>query len=141
MTKPNKSLKGIKPKFVDLCLGSLPVEAINKTLGYDLEPGEVIFSAAAQKHAYQRHPNDFGRCLPFVGNSVLKPNYLGDDFKNHGKIEMISRLPLIGGGLLVALAIEPNGQGQYSVTSMYPIDDRKIENRRQNMRLKIVRFQ
>ena len=44
---------------------------------------------------------------------------------------MISRVPALGAGLLVALVIEPDAQGRYSVSSFYPVSERRIENRRQ----------
>lgn len=126
-----------KPKHpapVELNLGPLPVEQINRTLGHDLEPGDVIFSSGAQRHAAKSHPEDFPKCLPHVGGVVSSPDYLGDDFKNDG-IELVSRIPALGGGLLVALLVEPDANGNYSVLSCYPIGSTKIENRRQKGRL------
>lgn len=139
MSKPPKPAKPKKPAFVDLHLGPLPVHVINKTLGLELEPGDVVFSSGAQRHAFRSHPGDFGNCLPHVGGVVTKPAYLGDDFKNPGKIELVARIPAMGSGLLVALVIEPDADGRYQVASMYPISARKIENRRQAQHLQICK--
>jgi hypothetical protein len=94
----------------------------------------VIFSSAAQAHAARRHPDDFPKCLPHVGGVVARPDFLGGDFKNDG-IELVARIPALGGGLLVALLVEPDRLGNYNVVSCYPIGNSKIENRRQNGRL------
>ena len=117
--------------LVDFMLGPLPVDSINRTLGHDLSPGDVIFTVAAQRHVLRNHPEDYPRCLPHVRNVVQHPHYLGDDLKNPGKIEMVSRVPALGTGLLVALVIEPDAHGRYGVSSCYPISEKKIENRRQ----------
>lgn len=129
-----------KLTLVDLVLGPLPTDAINRTLGLDLEPGDVIFTAAAQAHAYRNHPDDFPRCLPHVGPVVAQPNYMGDDHKNPGKIELVTRIAALGGGLLVAIVVEQDGNGQYNVASLYPIGERKIDNRRQRGHLRIPRW-
>lgn len=129
-----------KPVHIDLPLGPLPVDAINRTLGHELEPGEVILTAAAQAHAYRRHPDDYPKCLPFVGGAVTRPDYIGDDFKNPGKIELVARMPALGGGLLVAISVEPDGDGNYQVASFYPIGGTKMENRRQKGHLIIPKW-
>jgi len=118
-----------------LNLGPLPVVKINSALDMELEPGTVIFSASAQIHSSRRHPNDYGRCLPFVGEVVANALYVGDDLKNTNKIEMISRIPSLGAGLLVAVEVIPDGNGHYNVTSMYPIKFAIIEARRSKRRL------
>lgn len=116
--------------FVDLHLGPLPVEAINRTLKLELEAGDVIFTAAAQAHAYRQHREDFPRCLPYVGGVVHAPQFVGDDFRNVGKIELISRIPTLQHGVLVAVSIERDGRGRYHVASVYPVSEAKIQNRR-----------
>lgn len=124
----------------DLLLGPLPVDAINRTLGHDLAPGDVIFTGAAQAHAFKHHQAEFQKCLPHVGATVGKPDFLGDDFKNVGKIELIARVPALGGGLLVALIIEPDASGCYGVASCYPISQKKIEGRREKGYVQIPKW-
>jgi hypothetical protein len=121
--------KPTDPRFVQLHLGDLPIASINVTLGLELEPGPVVFSLNAQLHAYRRHPLDFPRCLPFIGSVVANPLYLGDDFRNPGKIELISRIPSLGSALLVALMIERDALGQYHVASFFPISNEKVAGR------------
>ncbi|HSK39643.1 MAG TPA: hypothetical protein VK943_07730 [Arenibaculum sp.] len=128
-----------KNTFVLLELGPLPVGIIEATLGIEMEPGPVVFTVSNQKHSAVRHPDDFGRCLPHIGAVVAQPMYLRDDFGNHGKIELISRVPALKEGLLVAIEIVPDDLGRYRVASMYPVSRTKIDNRRQAGTLLIAR--
>lgn len=112
-------------------LGPLPTDVIEATLGIEVEPGPVVFTVSNQKHARARHPDDFGRCLPHIGAVIANPMFLRDDYKNAGKIELISRVPALGSGLLVAIEIEPDAQGRYRVASMYPVSQKKIDGRRE----------
>ncbi len=96
-----------KPRFVELSLGPLPVETINTTLQMELEDGEVVFSAAAQKHVEKRHPDDFRDFLAFAGTVVCAPAYVGQAPKHTEKIELVRRLPRPhDGALLVAIVLE-----------------------------------
>ncbi|GAA0765942.1 hypothetical protein [Brevundimonas olei] len=124
-----------KAKPIDLILGPLPTDQINQALGLELEPGDIILSAGAQKHASKRHPDEYARCQPHVAAVALDPLYVGNDFRNEGKIELVSRVAALGGGMLVAVCIEPDAEGNYSVTSFYPVSEKKIENRRQSRHL------
>ena len=122
----------------DLLFGPLPVDLINKTLGLELEPGEVVLSRGAQFHAHKRHPDVYNQCLPHVAQVVVSPLYLGDDFRNENSIEMVCRIPAMGAGLLVAISVELTNDGYYHVKSFYPVSEIKIENRRNKGHLKIV---
>jgi hypothetical protein len=70
----------------ELVLGPLPVDTINNTMDTELEPGEVVFSRAAQVHAARRHPVEYPVCLPHLATVVADPLYIGDDHKNPGVI-------------------------------------------------------
>ena len=113
-----------------LALGQLPIKKIERTLGYELDPGEVVFSVGAQIHAAKKHPEDFKSYLAFVGTVIADPLYLGDDMRNPGKIEFISRLRGQAGGLLVAVEICRDAFGKYNVCSIYTIKQSQIETRR-----------
>lgn len=113
-----------------LDLGQLPIKKIERTLGLELDPGEVVFSVGAQIHAAKKHPEDFASYLPFVGTVVSDPLYLGDDARNPDKIEFISRLPGQPGGLLVAVEICRDRNGKYNDCSIYTIKQSQIEARR-----------
>ncbi|MDB5437835.1 MAG: hypothetical protein JWM33_262 [Caulobacteraceae bacterium] len=78
--------------------------------------------------------------MPHVASTVQSPQFLGDDFKNEGAIELVSRVPALGGGLLVALTVVPDGAGRYNVLSFYPVGNAKIENRRQKGHLTSTRW-
>lgn len=128
---------GKKPKFSDLILGPMPVDKINRALGYELEPGPIVLTVGSQRHALRRHPEDYPRCLPHVGTVACDPSYVGDDFNNSGKIELVGRVRALGQGILVAILVEPDEHGRYVVTSFYPISEKTIENRREKRRLVI----
>lgn len=122
-----------------LNLGPLPVEVINATLGTELEPGSVILSRAAQAHVLKRHPEDYSTCLPHVGTVVINPLYIGDDHRNPDKIELIAKVGAVDAFVLVAVCIEPDKDGDYYVSSFYPIDQEKINQRRHKGFLQIAK--
>lgn len=127
------------PKFVQLDFGPLPVDLINRATGLELEPGNAFFSINAQKHAAKRHPLDYSRCLPHVAAVIADPMYLGDDFNNRGKIELVARIAALGNALLVAVEVTKDDNGRYNITSFYPISQKKIDNRREKGRLLVVK--
>ena len=116
--------------FREIDLGPLPVEEINATLGLELEPGNAVLTVGAQKHVYNRHPGDFAAHLAHVGLVIKDPSYMGDDFRNRGKIELIRRMPGPAGPL-VAIVIEPDDDGRYHVASFYTVTQSRIDQRRQ----------
>lgn len=127
------------PRIVRLDFGPLPVDLINRTTGLELETGNAFFSINAQKHAAKRHPLEYSKALPHVAAVIADPMYLGDDFKNHGKIELVARVAALGNALLVAVEVTRDDSGRYNVTSFYPISQKKIDNRREKGRLLIVK--
>jgi hypothetical protein len=129
-TKPKR--KRTQP---DLVFGELPVQTINNTLGLELDPGPVVLTRAAQRHAARRHPEDYSQCLPHLAQVVLRPLYIGDDFKNEGKIELVGRVRAISSAILVAVALEADDAGHYRVCSFYPISEEKIEKRKERRHL------
>lgn len=122
-------------KLQPYLFGELPVEVINRTLDLELDPGEVVMPVNAQRHAQKKRPADYARCFPHVASVIASPLYLGDDFRNHGKIELVGRPAGLGTPLLVAVELTRDGDGRYSVTSFYPIDERKVANRREKRHL------
>ena len=123
-------------KIPDLILGPLPVEVINKTLSHELEGGDVIFTSGAQKHSAARHPKDYPLCIPHIASIISAPLYLGDDFRNPGKIELVGRVLAGKLTILVAVCIVPDESGRYHVVSVYPVSEVKIEGRRARGHLK-----
>jgi hypothetical protein len=128
-----------KPRHKEIQFGDLPVDKINRAWSLELDEGIVVMSGNAQTHARRRHPEDFARCFPHVAAIVTNPLYVGDDLKNEGKIELISRVPAIGTALLVAVNIEVDDKGRYHVVSFYPVNERKLGNRLDKGFLKIAK--
>ncbi|QCK87240.1 hypothetical protein E8L99_16490 [Phreatobacter aquaticus] len=133
MSRKNKA----KPP-ASIQVGRLPVETINRTLGTELDAGEVIFSSRAQQHAQSRHPNDYPLILPHIVSLVADPLYIGDDWKNGGKIEFIGKIPVPDGTshVLVAISIEPDDHGNYHIASAYRIAEQTVMKRREKMHLR-----
>ena len=129
-----------KHRPFDIFPGPMPDEDIYRTLGIELEPGEVKFSAAAQKHAFKRHPNDVPRIVPHLSQIISRPTYLGDDHRNAEKIEIVGRIPGVGGAALIALTIQKNeADGFYHVCSSYFITQSELDKKRDKGILKIVK--
>lgn len=122
-----------------LNFGAMPVEAINFTLGHEIDCGDVVFSGRAQLHAAARHPDDYERVLPHVASIVASPLYIGDDFKNPGKVELIGKVPRQGDFLLVAVTIEKDSNEAYNIASIYVLSENKVEGRRAKSRLHIAK--
>jgi hypothetical protein len=122
----------------DLILGPLPVDMINRLFGYELDPGEVILTRGAQLHASRRHPEDYSLCLPHVANVIVNPLYIGDDLRNHGKIELVGRVSVLGLVILVAVNVAPDRAGRYHIESFYPISEKKVQKRREKGHLKVA---
>jgi phage-Barnase-EndoU-ColicinE5/D-RelE like nuclease3 len=124
-----------RPADISVC--QLPCDIINRTLGLELEPGEVVLTRAAQVHAAKRHPGDYQICLPYLGAIVAAPFYIGDDLENAG-IELIARLPALGEYILVAVNIVRDEKGRYQIASFYKVSRQKIDGRREKGFLKIA---
>lgn len=92
----------------------MPIDTINKTIGTELEPGDVVFSRAAQVHAARRHPIEYPQCLPHLAKVICDPLYIGDDHQNPGK-ELIGRIPAVNSFVLVAVEVIKDKRGRYSV--------------------------
>lgn len=110
--------------------GSLPVEAINGALGLELCAGSVVMSVNAQKHVQRKRPVEFAELFPHVATIVTEPLYVGDDFRNKGKIELVGKAPGLPDWLLVAIEIAVDKDGRYNIASFYPISEQKLQNRR-----------
>lgn len=129
----------MKVKLLDLFPGSMPDDDIYDTLEIEIDPGDVKFSAAAQKHAYKRHGAEVQQIIPHLSQIISDPMYMGDDFKNPGKIEFVRRIPGISKSALVALTVEKNEDGYYHVCSSYLITQSEVDKKRQKGILKNVK--
>lgn len=122
-------------------LGDLPVAVVNLILALELDPGKAVISARAQKHVRRKRPEVYAKALPHLARIIETPLYLGDDFKNAGKIEFIGRLPGWNEALLIAVEMERDAHGNYNVATFYPISQAKVNSRREKGFLKSVAAQ
>lgn len=115
--------------------GSLPVDAINRTLDLELDAGGVMMPVNAQKHVQKKRPGDYARCFPHIAAVIANPLYLEDDYKNEGKIALVGAPEALGHALLVAVEVSRDANGNYAVTSFYPVGESTIADRREKRRL------
>lgn len=118
----------------------MPDDAVYKTLQIELDPGDVKFSAPAQRHAYKGHPEDVPLIIPHLSQVISDPMYMGDDFKNPGKIEFVRMIPGTGKSALIAITIQMNDDdGYYHVCSSYLITQSEVDKKRDKGILKHVK--
>ena len=123
-----------------LDLGDLPVDAINRSSGMELEPGRVHMSALAHRHAAEKHPEDYPVCRPLVALVIADPTFVGQAPKHRENFEMVRRIPGgTGGAVLVAVGVERDRKGRYRVRSFYRITERQVAVRRAKRHLLLVR--
>lgn len=132
---------GKKNKLFDIFPGVMPDDEIFRTLGIELDPGDVKFSAPAQRHAHRRHPADVPLIIPHLSQIISAPTYLGDDFRNSGKIELVGRISTAPGkAALIALTVEKDEtDGFYHICSSYLITQSELDKKRDKGILKIVK--
>jgi hypothetical protein len=130
-----------KNKLFDIFPGGIPDDLIYDTLGIELDPGQVKFSSPAQRHAHLRHPQDAPLIIPHLSQVISDPLYMGDDFRNPGKIELVRFIPGIPGkAALIAITIEKNDKdGFYHVCSSYLITQAEVDQKRDKGILKHVK--
>lgn len=110
------------PKFHPINLGPLPHDRVSAVLGVVMAEGIVHYSAQAQMHSYERHPDTFHLCEPFLAMAVASPTYIGQGPKYKDiAFEHVFRAP---GELnvLVAIMLRTCNYGLYRIQSVYPID-------------------
>jgi len=65
--------------------------------------------------------------------------YMGDDFRNPGKIEFVRRIPGGTKSALIALTVEKGADGFYHVCSAYLISQSDVDKKRDKKILKHVK--
>jgi hypothetical protein len=104
----------------------------------ELEEGETVLTANHQVHAARKHPDEYPLFLPHIAQIIAFPLYIGDDFKNSGKIELIGRIPVLGTHVLIAVNTQLDKKGRYKVSSFYSIKPQQVESRKAKGYLKIA---
>ncbi len=135
INKMNKS-----NKLFDIFPGKIPDELIYNTLGIEVDPGQVKFSAPAQRHAHVGHPQDVPLIIPHLSVVISDPLYMGDDFRNPGKIELVRSIGIPGKAALIAITVQKNDKdGFYHVCSSYLITQSEVDKKRDKGILKHVK--
>ena len=124
------------PRYKAVDLGPLPVDAINKALGTELEAGEARLSATAHKHMAEDHASDYVACIAALPSAIVGPTFVGQAPEHTRNFEIIRRVPRPDRkSVLVAVCMEPDDRGAYRVVSCYLIDSADVDARRAAGRL------
>jgi hypothetical protein len=128
-----------EPVYPALDLGPLPVDLINATIGTELEPGRARLSRSAHRHIAKDHAADYTICMAALqADAITAPTFIGQDPSHAGNFVLVKRVGLPDGrAVLVAIGLEPDDGGNYSVRTSYLIPQRTIDARREAKRLKI----
>lgn len=116
----------------------LPVDAINKALGTELEPGCAWLSVKAHEHIARDHPLDYPVCFPLLNRAIATPTFAGQAPSHSRNFELVTRFPTASAIVLTAIRLTPNDQGNYHVTSAYLIEQKDVEARRRSGRLRPI---
>lgn len=124
------------PCYKPMALGPLPVEAINRALGTELEAGMARLSATAHRHMAEDHADDYAACISVLADAVVSPSFVGQAPEHTRNFEIIRRVPRPDRkSVLVAVSLEPDERGDYRVVSCYLIDEADVNARRMAKRL------
>lgn len=116
-------------KYKPLTLGPLPLGPLTQ-FGLQLDEGLVHFTIPAQRHAAERHPEEYPLCFPHLLDTVQKPTHVGQAPKHaEAGFELVRQVSAGSLIVLVAVLIKPTKSGIHLVKSVYPIDAGKLENR------------
>jgi hypothetical protein len=120
-------------------LGPLPVKLINDALGTELEPGRARLSRTAHRHMAVDHPADYPICIAEIAPAIATPTFIGQAPEHGRNFEIIRRIGRADGSVvLVAISLEPDDRGDYSVRTCYLLEAFKVEERRRQGRLRLV---
>jgi hypothetical protein len=123
--------KLIKPKFKAFRVGPLPAAAINAALGTELDPADVWVSKAAHQHIALDHADDYPATKANIVDIITAPMWVGQDPKHGANFYLVRRVAQEGAdAVLIAIGLEPNEYGTYSVRTAYAISDADILARR-----------
>jgi hypothetical protein len=124
------------PTYPAINYGPLAVDKINSVLGTELELGDVRLSRTAHKHIAKDHPEDYVACLASIKLAVTSPSFIGQAPGHSRNFEIVRRINSPDGKeVLVAIRLEPDKWGDYSIVSSYRISKEMVEERRLAKRL------
>lgn len=124
-------------QYKALNFGPLAVAAIERTIGLELDEGDVWLSKAAHGHIARDHPADYPAILGLIRTAINDPDYIGQKPNHAGNYYLVCRTRV--GGALVALGIEQNEHGNHNIKSAYSISQAKIDSYRQSGHLHITK--
>lgn len=116
-------------KYKPIDCGPLAVGLINDAMNWRLVPGRVHFSASAQEHAEDRHPEDFKLCVQHLDEIIRAPAWVGQGPKDRDGFVMVRRIRSAKAVLLVAIKLKPDAMGRYILASTYRVAQHDVDVR------------
>lgn len=104
----------------------------NQLLGMDLAEYDIYYSVGIEIHMRKRHHDD---CIPYISRLqeiICAPDYVGKSPKEPDSIELVKRLEH---NVMVGIKLD-KGKDYMYVSTMYCIQDSKVNNRAKGGRLK-----
>ena len=122
---------GGKRRLKVLVLGPLPVDLINRTLGTELDPGDAILTANADRHIEKDHFTDYVLVKSSLALVIEEPTYIGQSPRHAGSFELVRRVVGPNGIdiVLAAVTLTRNEFGNYNVHSAYRLTEEKVTAR------------
>ena len=125
-------MKNVSPcgRWKTLHLGPLCVSEINRYLGLNLSPGNVVFFWHAQKHSFKNKPHREPICAPHYKSAILNPTHVGQQPNHIGKgFDLVYRSGPAAPIILLGINLKPLKGTLYTVKSAYPIPLDTLERR------------
>lgn len=111
-----------KSQCAALRLGPLDVSLVNRTLGTELEPGDLYLSRQAHWHIAKDHAEDYAACMAALRRIGQSPGLIGQAPKHADNFELVIRFRSNRSEcdyVLIAVGLEQDQDGLYRVKSAY----------------------
>lgn len=126
-------------KYKGVHLGDFPVDIVNRYLETELEAGKIFLTKAAHRHIAVDHAEDYTICIANLQMAIQNPTYIGQDAKHTNNFIVIKRVPGPDRkNMLVAITMQKNNYGFYTVCSTYLISQEDVDKRRARNTLRQV---
>ena len=120
-------------------IGLFPSALVNRVLGLETEPREVVLSGRADQHVREKHSEDHVLIRPVLQDIIEQPLYVGQAPRDtKGNIVFVSRLSSPIGVGLVVVKVVLDKNGHYRIASFYRIKESDVENRRSKGYLRLA---
>lgn len=122
--------------YPGLNLGPLPVDRINRTVGWTLAAGDVTVSKIAHEHIAKDHPLEYADIMAALPGLIANPAFLGQDPAHPHAFYLVDALATaVGSFAMVAIGFKLSKGGTYKVASAYGLKASQVTGRVKAQRL------